>query len=95
MMSLGVDVSEISSPEGSGNRRCFQPVLLRTCRFYPETAPIDGRSTRLVRYITCVGGGVASGSSVAVAVASSAADPKNPIMLDMVSLIFFLEFFRN
>jgi hypothetical protein len=39
------------------------------------------------------GGGVASGSSVAVAVASSAADPKNPIMLDMVSLIFFLSSF--
>jgi hypothetical protein len=70
----------------------FSASSLRTCRFYPETAPIDGRSTRGSVYNLRLGG-VASGSSVAVAVASSA-DPKNPIMLDMVSLIFF-EFFRN
>jgi hypothetical protein len=56
----------------------------------PETAPDRWSFNSSGRYITCVGG--ASGSSVCCGAVASSADPKNPIMLDMVSLIF-LEFF--
>jgi hypothetical protein len=38
--------------------------------------------------VTCVGGGVAVGSSVAGWLRRRRRDPKNPIMLDMVSLDF-------